>query len=337
MKTLVYSCRDFEKSFLEKANHGNIELVFTTLYLNEHTVKLAKDFQAISIFSTDSATASVLEKLYTLGVKYITLRTLDTDYINIPMAHSLGFKIANVPNSSCYAIAEHAVALLLAANRKLILGQNLMQLGDYRLDHLVGFDLHGKTIGIIGTGKIGSAFAKIMHGFGCKLLAFDPNENEDLKIEIHINYTTLYELCVNSDVISIHCSLNRLTNHLFNKVTFPMMKKGVIFINTAHGSIVNTIDLIKALNDGTIAAAGLDVYEHEKHLFFNDYTAAQINDDLYHSLRSYPNVLITGHQGTLTKEALEGIANTTIANLNSWEFNGVSKNEILSKSLHIVH
>nr|WP_315177013.1 2-hydroxyacid dehydrogenase [uncultured Flavobacterium sp.] len=328
MKVLVYSILGFDKAFLEKAAHGNHELVFTEQPLNESTAAFAKGFDAVSLFTSDDASETVLQKLYTCGVKYIALRSVGYDHVDLARAKSLAMKVANVPEYSPYAIAELAVALLMALNRKLVLGQTLMQIGDYRLDHLVGFDLHGKTIGIVGTGKIGAAFAKIMHGFGCKIIAFDIKENKELMDEIPITYVSLKDLCATADVISVHYLLNGTTNHLFNKSTFSLMKKGVIFINTARGGIVNTKDLLEAIENKTIGAAGLDVYEKEKPIFFQDHTDAPINDDLFLKLRSHPNVMITGHQGFLTNEALEGIAHTTIANLNAWAYNGISGNEV---------
>ena len=328
MKVLVYSIFGFDKPFLEKAAHGNHELVFTEQPLNESTVNLAKGFDAVSLFTSDEASEVILKKLYTFGVKYIALRSVGYDHVDLARAKSLAIKVANVPEYSPYAIAELAVALLLALNRKLVLGQMLMQNGDYRLDNLVGFDLHGKTIGIVGTGKIGAAFARIMHGFGCKILAFDIQENKELMKEIPISYVSIEDLCSNSDVISVHYLLNATTNHLFNKTTFLQMKKGIVFINTARGGIVNSEDLLEAIENKTIAAAGLDVYEKEKPIFFQDHTKATISDPLFLKLRSYPNVIITGHQGFLTNEALEGIAHTTIANLNAWAYNGISENEV---------
>ncbi|UFH35242.1 2-hydroxyacid dehydrogenase [Flavobacterium acetivorans] len=328
MKILVYSTHDYDKFFLEKATHGKLELVYTDLQLNENTINLAKGFDAISLFTSDYATASILEKLYTYGIKYIALRSAGYDNIDLKKARSLGIKVANIPDYSPYAVAEHAVALLMALNRKIILGQKLMQMGDYRLDNLIGFDLHGKTVGIVGTGKIGSAFAKIMHGFGCKLLACDPKENKKLIQETNITYTTIEELCQNSDVISIHCPLNPETKFMLNGSLFKLMKKGVFFINTARGMIVNTEDLIEALNTGTVAAAGLDVYEKEKTIFFHNLINKKIEDNIFTILRSHPHVLITGHQGFLTNEALQGIAVSTIANLNAWAYNGISVNEL---------
>lgn len=328
MKILMYSIYDFDRPFIENAMHGKLEFVYTDQPLNEETVKLAEGFEGISLFTPDKASAAILEKLYFYGVRYITLRSVGYDYIDLKSARALGIKVANVPAYSHYSVAEHAVALLMALNRKIVLGQQLMDVGDYRLDHLIGFDLHGKKVGIIGTGKIGSAFAKIMHGFGCIILAHDPVENEELKRKIDISYTTLEGVCINSDVISVHCPLNSETKYMFYKSVFSMMKKGVVFINTARGKIINTEDLIEALQHGNVAAAGLDVYENEKKIFFHNLIDKNIEDEIYSILRSLPNVLITGHQGFLTNEALQGIANTTIANLNSWAYNGISENEI---------
>ncbi len=328
MKTLVYSIHGFDKPFLEKAAQGKHELVFTEQPLNETTANLTNGFDAVALFTSDNASEEVLEKLYDSGVKFIALRSVGYDHVDIAKAKQLGIKVANVPEYSPYAIAEHAVALIMALNRKILLSQKLMNKNDFRLDQLIGFDLHGKTIGIVGTGKIGAAFTKIMHGFGCKLIAYDIEENQELIHQTNISYTSLSELCKSSDVISVNCPLNTETKYLFNKSTFSQMKKGVVFINTARGGIVNTIDLIEALDSGTVAAAGLDVYENEKPIFFYDHIDSQINDAIFQKLRSYPNVLLTGHQAFLTNEALQGIADTTIANLDGWSNNQISKNEL---------
>lgn len=318
MKTLIYSSQGFEKPFLETALKGKHEFVYTEQVLKESTTHLAQGFEAIVLFTSDDASAGVLEKLHTYGVKHIALRCVGHDHVDLVKAKSLGIKVANVPEYSPYAIAEHSVTLLLALNRKLMLGQQLMQTGDFRLDKLTGFDLYGKTIGIVGTGKIGCVFTKIMHGFGCNLLGYDVQENEQLIKDTNIRYISLEDLCKQSDVISLNCPLNAATKYMFNHSTFSMMKRGVIFINTARGGIVNTKDLMEALDNGTVAAAGLDVYENEKSIFFFDHTGERIVDELFLKLRTYPNVLITGHQAFLTHEALTEIANTTISNLNAW-------------------
>jgi D-lactate dehydrogenase len=203
-----------------------------------------------------------------------------------------------------------------------------MRQNDFRLDELVGFDLHGKTIGVVGTGKIGSAFAKIMCGFGCKLLAYDIEVNEALIKETQIEYVSFENLCRQSDVISINCPLNADTKYIFNKSTFSLMKKGVVFINTARGGIVNTKDLMEALDNGTVSFAGLDVYENEKPIFFYNHSDKKIEDELFEKLRSHPNVLVTGHQAFLTNEALQGISATTISNIDQWSKEGKSVNDI---------
>ncbi|RYJ51068.1 2-hydroxyacid dehydrogenase [Flavobacterium petrolei] len=328
MKVLVYSIFGFDKPFMEKAAHGNHELVFTEQHLNENTAQLAQGFDAVSLFTSDVASEAVLQKLYSCGVKYIALRAVHSDLIDVPRAKSLAIKVANVPVYSPYSVAEHAVGLVLALNRKLVLGQRLMHIGDYRMDHLVGFDLHGKTVGIIGTGKIGAAFARIMHGFGCKIIAFDIEENKELRNELPISYKTLKDVCAASDVLSVHDTWNESSYQLFDKTIFSLCKKGMIFINTADGRFVNTEDLIEAIDNKIFAAVGLDVYEKENLIFFQDHTEAPITDTLFLKLRSYPNVMITGNQGFLTNETLAGIAHTTIANLNAWAYNGTSENEI---------
>ena len=328
MKTLVYSVHGFDRSFIEKAANGKHELHFTESPLNENTSDLAKGFEAVALFTSDNASEKVMAQLHDSGVRFIALRSVGYDHVDLGKAKALGIKVANVPAYSPYAIAEHAVALLLALNRKIMLGQQLMKQNDFRLDKLVGFDLYGKTIGIIGTGKIGASFARIMNGFGCELLAFDVESNDELMQQVNIKYTSLENVCKKADVISVCCPLNEKTKYMFNKTTFSFMKKGVIFINTARGGVVNTIDLMDALDAGIVSGAGLDVYEHEKPIFFFGHSNVRIKDEIFEKLRSYENVLITGHQAFLTNEALAGIADTTIENLTEWEQNGVSKNEL---------
>lgn len=328
MKTLVYSTHGFDKPFLEKASTTKHELVFSNLPLKETSANLAKGCEAVALFTADKANEEVLHLLHQNGVQFIALRSAGYDQVDLKKAKQLGIKVANVPAYSPYAIAEFAVTLLLTLNRKILLGQELFKNNDFRLDKLVGFDLHGKTIGIIGTGTIGTAFAKIMHGFGCKLIGYDILENKELINQTKIRYTSFEELSQVSDVISIHCPLNEATQYLFDKKAFQQMKKGVMIINTARGGIINTSDLLDALDDRTISAAGLDVYEKEKGIFFNDLSGSKIKDELFEKLRSYPNVLLTGHQAFLTNEALQGIVATTIENLSEWSQKGTSKNDL---------
>lgn len=328
MKVKVYSIHGFDKPFIEKANNGKHELLFSELALTIDTVNMAIGCQGIAIFTSDKASANILEKLHELGIRYIALRSVGYDHVDLEKAKELQIKIANVPAYSPYAIAEHAVALILALNRKILQGNALFMKNDFRLDSLVGFDLHGKTIGVIGTGKIGVAFAKIMFGFGCKILAYDIDENQSLKSEISIQYVALTDLCSKSDVISICCPMNACTKYMFNKELFSIMKKGAYIINTARGGIINSLDLLDALDNGTVAAAGLDVYENEKPLYFKDKQGQKIEDTTFLALQNHPKVLMTGHQAFLTNEALTGIATTTIQNLDNWEKTGVCINEI---------
>lgn len=329
MKTLIYSIHAFDRPFLETAVKDKHDVRFTELALSEETVVLAKGCEAISLFTGDHASAEVLEQLHAIGVKYIALRSVGYDHVDLEKAKELGLKVANVPAYSPNAIAEHAVSLILAINRKLAKSRELMQQNDFRLDELVGFDLFGKTVGIIGTGKIGSAFARIMNGFGCRLIAFDPVENTELMKQTGIRYASLETVCAESDVLAIHCPLNTETKQLFNKSLFAQVKKGALFVNTARGGIVNTVDLLEALDNGTITAAGLDVYEFEKPIYFKDLRNTPPADALFECLRNHPRVVLTGHQAFLTNEALTGIAETTVANLDQWQENGESENEVM--------
>jgi D-lactate dehydrogenase len=329
MKTLIYSIHAFDRPFLESATKGKHNVHFTESALSEETVGLAKGCEAISLFTGDHASAEVLEQLHAIGVKYIALRSVGYDHVDLEKAKQLGLKVANVPAYSPNAIAEHAVALILVINRKLAKSRELMEQNDFRLDELVGFDLFGKTVGLIGTGKIGAAFARIMNGFGCRLIAFDPVENTELTEQTGIRYASLETVCAESDILAIHCPLNAETKQLFNKSLFAQVKKGALFVNTARGGIVNTVDLLEALDNGTIAAAGLDVYEFEKPIYFKDLRNTPPADALFERLRNHPRVVLTGHQAFLTNEALTGIAETTVANLDQWQEAGRSENEVI--------
>ena len=328
MKTLTFSNHGFFEKFLMHANRGKHELKFTDQALTMTTRALANGFQAVTLFTSDDGSAEVLEKLYDADIKYVALRSVGHDHINLVKAKALGIKVANVPAYSPYSIAEHAVALLMAVNRKIVPGQKLMAENDFRLNRLIGFDLHGKTVGIVGTGKVGAAFANIMHGFGCRVLGYDIIRNTELIRETKMVYTSFEQVCRSADIISVHCPLNEVTKYLFNKDSFSVMKEGVLLINTARGGIVNTQDLIDALDSGMVGGAGLDVYEFEKPIFFCDHTTSQIKDQLFERLRRHPNVLLTGHQAFLTNEALASIAGTTIDNLDAWENSGTSQNEL---------
>ncbi len=328
MKVLVYSTRDFEKAYLEQANNNKHSLTFTKETLSSSTAINAVGYDAVSIFSADEACFLTIEKLHGFGVKYISLRSVGYDNVNIKAAKREGIKVANVPAYSPNAIAEHAVTLLLALNRKLIEANNNIKRFNFDLNHLIGFDLNGKTVGIVGTGKIGSVMAKIMHGFGCKLLGNDIEEDHLLTERYGLQYVSLENLCEQSDIISLHVPLNSDTHHMVNEDLFDIMKENVYLINTARGAIVNTDDLIKALDHKKIAAYGMDVYENEKGIYFKDLSHDIPDDDALIKLIAMPNVLVTGHQAFLTNEALTNIAETTIYNLDCWENDIVNDNEL---------
>ncbi|MCS6967625.1 MAG: 2-hydroxyacid dehydrogenase [Cytophagales bacterium] len=327
MKVLCYSLKPFERPEMMRANNNQHELIFTEQSLSLTTAALAKGCKAVCIFTNDDASGQVLEALHELGIVYIATRSAGYNHIALSVAKKLQMRVANVPSYSPNAVAEHAVALLMALNRRLVESQLLMQMQDFRLDALVGFNIHGKTVGVIGTGQIGFAFAKIMHGFGTRLLGFDPQPHPQAS-SIGLAYVSLEELLRQSDIISIHCPLNEHTQYMIDEAQFAIMKQGAYLINTARGGIIRTSALIKHLASGKLGGACLDVYEREHGLFFHDHRHAILQDEAFIRLRSFPNVLITGHQAFLTVEALRNIAQTTIDNLNAWEQQGRSLNDL---------
>ncbi len=328
MKVLVYSSKTFEVPYLESANRRKHKLTFIDEALSSETAMKAIGYDAISIFSADDASLMVIEKLKDFGVKYIALRSVGYDNVNLKVASRLGIRVAHVPAYSPYAIAEHAVSLLMALNRKLIESNQRVRRFNFNLDHLTGFDLNNKVVGIVGTGRIGSVMAKIMHGFGCKLLGQDIEENKELIEAYNLSYVSLEDLCKQADIISLHVPLNRETHHLIDENLIEKMKTGVIIINTARGGVLNTSHVIGGLMNRTIGALGMDVYENEKGTFFKDHSHDIPKDDVLIKLNAMSNVLITGHHAFLTHEALTNIAETTIRNLDGWVHGKVLENEL---------
>lgn len=331
MKTAIFSSHKFEKPFLDEANNGSHELVYFDIRLTKLTVSFAKDCQAVSLFVSDDASAPVLDILFSIGIKFIVLRSAGFNNVDIKKAKELGIRIARVPSYSPYAVAEHAVALMLALNRKLIRAHNRISDMNFSLDGLTGFDMQGKTAGIIGTGKIGAIAARILYGFGCRILAFDKQENEEIKQQYQVEYTDCKSLCRQSDIITLHVPLNDQTKYIINKSCIDNMKKGVMLINTSRGGLVNTHDVIQALKQGQIGYFGMDVYEEEEGLFFEDHSEDILQDDSIARLMTFQNVLITSHQGFLTETALKNISDTTIYNLDCFEKNITCENEIIIK------
>ncbi|WP_395049313.1 2-hydroxyacid dehydrogenase [Flavobacterium sp.] len=328
MKIAVFGTQFYEQEYFNKFNIDNKhELVFFEESLNSKTTHLAKGFKAVCVFITDILDKNCIEKLAKLGVKLIDLRSAGYNNIDIKSAKVNNIKVLRIPAYSPQVIAEHAIALILTLNRKTQKAYNQVRENNFSLQNLMGFNLYGKTIGIVGTGKIGRAFCNIMLGLGCKIIAFDIKENEELK-QKGIQYKTFDELLSASDIISIHCPLTPKTNHLFDTKAFDKIKKGAMIINTSRGAIINAEEAIIALKKEQIGYLGIDVYEKESNIFFKDCSQIIIQDDIFERLLSFNNVLITPHQAFYTQEAVTEIAKITIKNFTDFENNSVLENEI---------
>jgi len=328
MNAVAYSVKSFEKEFLQKANHIKHDISMVEKSLDIDSVIYARGKDTVIVFTNDNVSAPVIEKLAELGVKYIATRSVGTDHIDKEAAHRFGISISNVPSYSPQAIAEHTLSLAFALNRKIILANTQVHSFDFRNEDLIGFNFSGKTVGIIGLGHTGRATANIFLGMGSRVIGFDLYLPENFS---HIQMVGLETLLKLSDIISLHLPLNAGTRHFLDKTKFDLMKKGVMLINTSRGPIIDTRDLIGALDQGIIGYLGLDVYEFEKGLFFEDHEHDRKKDPLLEKLLSYPNVLITPHQAYLTKEALDEIAQQTIRNLDIWQ---EEKDRKLALSIH---
>jgi len=328
MKIAVFSTYKFERSYLETAFNSRYDVKYIVPGLSADTAALAEGKDALSIFVNDDASAEVLRILSKMGIKYLALRSAGYNNVDLAEAKKLNIKVAHVPEYSPFAVAEHTVALMLALNRKLIRAHNRIMDQNFALDGLVGFDMHGKTVGIIGGGKIGQIVAKILYGFGCRILVNDKYENAELKNKYNARYTDLTSLYQQSDIITLHAPLTPETKYLINEAAISSMKKGVMLINTSRGGLVNTMEVINALKSGQIGHVGLDVYEEESNLFFEDHSEDILNDDVIARLITFKNVLITSHQGFLTDTALKNIAQTTAFNLECFEKNILCPNEL---------
>lgn len=313
MKIVFFSAQPYDKAFFTQFNQHKHELIFIDIPLSEQTADLAAGATAVCVFVNDKVTAGVIQKLAAGKTKIIALRCAGFNNVDIEAAKAAGIKVCRVPAYSPEAVAEHAVAMLLTLNRKTHKAYNRVREQNFSLQGLLGYNLHGKTVGVIGTGNIGKAFCKIMLGFGCKVLAFDLIANKEMESE-GVVYQPLMEV-LKADIISLHCPLNEQTKHLINKETMAYMKPGAVLINTSRGGLINTRDVIKALKSEQISALGIDVYEQEEKLFFRNLSEDIIQDDEIQRLMSFPNVLITAHQAFFTKEAMEQIATTTLNNI----------------------
>jgi D-lactate dehydrogenase len=313
MKAVAYSIKSFEREFLAKANHKKHDITLISNSLSTETIAYAEGKEAVIVFTNDDVSAGVIDKLAALGIKYIITRSTGTDQIDKEAAARHNIQIANVPSYSPQAIAEHAVALAFALNRHLIVANFQSHNFDFRSEELVGFNFFGKTVGLIGLGNTGLAAAKIFNGIGCKVIAYDPFFPKNAE---QVTAATLPDLLSLADVISLHLPLTPDTRHLINQHTLQQMKTGVMLINTSRGALINTTALFAALDSGKIGYLGMDVYEHEQDLFFENHENDKKKDPLLQRLLNYDNVIITPHQAYLTKEALQEIADQTIKNLD---------------------
>jgi len=317
MKIAFFSTQPYDKEYFERHNKEH-EIIFFEVQLNEQTVKLANGCGAVCVFVNDQLNASVLKLLAGAGIKIIALRCAGFNNVDLYAAKENKITVVRVPAYSPHAVAEHALALIMTLNRKTHKAYNRVREANFSLHRLTGFDVYGKTVGVVGTGKIGACFVHIMLGLGCKVVAFDLIANKDLEAE-GVEYLPLIEVLKQSDILSLHCPLTDQTKHLINKTSLSMMKKGVMLINTSRGGLIDAKAAIDALKEGQLGYLGVDVYEQEEKLFFHDWSENIIVDDVIMRLLSFSNVLITAHQGFLTEEALTQIALVTLQNVTDFE------------------
>ncbi|MEO6980260.1 MAG: 2-hydroxyacid dehydrogenase [Mucilaginibacter sp.] len=318
MKAVAYSVKPFEKEYLAKANQKKHDITLISNPLGPDTAFYAEGKNAVIVFVNDDLSAQVIEKLAALGIKFIVTRSAGTDHIDKEAAAANGIKIANIPSYPPQAIAEHAVGMAFALNRQIIKANQHTHDFDFRNEDLIGFNFSGKTVGIIGMGNTGQAIASIYNGLGCTVIGYDIDFPRALR---SVKSVSLEYLLSSADVISLHIPLNADTKHIIQKEALEQMKKGVMLINTSRGALINTADVLTALETGKVGYLGLDVYEFEKGLFFENHSGDLLKAPLLQNLMDHPNVLITPHQAYLTKEALQEIADQTIKNLDLWNIN----------------
>lgn len=327
VKIAFFDSKNYDKeSFNDHNKMYNYEITYFESKLNSETASLTKGFDVVCIFVNDKADANTLKSLEENGVKVLALRC--AGYNNVDIEHKGKLKIVHVPQYSPYAVAEHAVGLLLSINRKLYKSYQRTRKYNFSLDGLLGFDIHGKTVGVIGTGRIGKAFISIMKGFGTNVIAYDTYPNEQASKELDFKYVDLDSLYKESDIISLHCPLFKETEKMINRDSISKMKDGVIIINCSRGKLINTNDLVKKLSEGKIGGVGLDVYEDEEAFFLRDMSNSYVRDTNLSILLSMPNVFITSHQAFFTREALNKIASDTLENIKQEIETGKCENEL---------
>lgn len=317
MKTLFYSTRPYDRQSMETVNAGRHELHFIDTHLDARTVALAKGFDAVCGFVNDTFDDAILGTLAGMGIRLVLLRCTGFNNVDLIAAEKHGVTVMRVTRYSPYAVAEFALTLMLALNRKIYRTYNKVREENFLLDGLLGFDMHGKTIGIVGTGKIGQVMAQILTGFGCRLLAYDPYENAECR-KLGVSYLPFEAVMKESDIISLHIPLTPETHYIINEKSIALMKKGAMLINTSRGGLVDTEALVEALKAHRLGAVGLDVYEEEGDIFFRDLSGQVLEDDTFARLLSFPNVIVSGHQAFFTVEALHDIAEATIQNMTDF-------------------
>lgn len=328
MKTAFFGAKPYERKSFDEVNlRYRKQLVYFDSHLNSMTTNLACDSQAVCVFVNDTLDSKVLEKLSAGGTRFIALRSAGFNHVDLRTALDLGMKVARVPAYSPYAVAEHAMALILDLNRKIHRAYARVREGNFSLDGLLGFDLQGKKVGVIGTGKIGLSIIRILKGFDCEVLAYNRSVNPEC-VSLGARYVSLEEMLKESDIITLHCPLTPETHHIISEEAIAQMKDGVMLINTGRGALLDTVAIIQGLKTGKIGHLGLDVYDEETSLFFEDLSNTIIQDDVYSRLMTFPNVVLTGHQAFLTKEALGSIAEVTLKNIDDFEAGRECPNEI---------
>lgn len=326
MKVAFFSAKSYDRTYFDQLNLIHC-IVYFDLQLNAQTAYLAKDCKAVCVFVNDVLNEQAIDQLASAGVGLIALRCAGFNNVDLNAAHRCKIAVVRVPSYSPHAVAEHAVALIQTLNRKTHKAYNRIREGNFSIEKLTGFNLYQKTVGVVGTGKIGQVFCEIMLGFGCKVIAFDLIAHRELEAK-GVVYLPFMDLLQQSDVVSLHCPLTPLTQHLMNAETLPFMKEGSMLINTSRGALIDAQAAIDSLKSGHLGYLGIDVYEQEEKLFFSDLSGVVIQDDLIMRLISFPNVIITAHQGYFTTEALTEIASATLQNITDFEQGRVLVNRV---------
>lgn len=328
MRVAVFSTKPYDRAFLESANifHGH-HFTFFEPRLSRETAALAARHEGVCVFVNDQLNADVLSMLHTQGVKLVALRCAGFNNVDLAAARDLGMAVVRVPAYSPYSVAEHTAAMVLSLNRKVYRAHNRVREMNFSLDGLLGFDLNGRTVGVIGTGQIGQVFVKIMTGFGCHILAHDPYPSEAVTA-MGGRYVDLKTLYHESDIISLHCPLTPGTRHMIDESAIDQMKRGVMLINTSRGALLDTPAVVEGLKREQIGYLGMDVYEEEVDVFFEDLSGHVLQDDVLARLLTFPNVLMTSHQAFFTRDALQNIADTTLKNLTLFAKDGMTPNAV---------